>query len=59
MASAESFDSVSSNPSETLLACCHINLDEQAKFGSGWLAVTTEALYSGKGLLPVEQIAID
>jgi ATP-binding cassette, subfamily B, bacterial len=59
MASAESFDSVSSNPSETLLSCCHINLDEQAKFGSGWIAVTTEALYSGKGLLPVEQIAID
>ncbi|MBT3211433.1 MAG: ABC transporter, partial [Planctomycetaceae bacterium] len=59
MASAESFDSVNSNPSEILLACCHINLDEQAKFGSGWLAVTTEALYSGKGLLPVEQIAVD
>ena len=59
MAPAESFDSVSLNPSETLLACCHINLDEQAKFSSGWLAVTTEALYTGMNQLPVGPFAID
>ena len=59
MASAKPFDSMISNPPETLLACCHINLDEQAKFGSGWLAVTTKALYSGKGPLPADQTTVD
>ena len=52
MPSAESFDNTDSEPSETLLACCHINLDEKARFGSSWLAVSTVALYSGKGRPP-------
>ena len=59
MPSAESFDSAGSETSETLLACCHINLDHEAQFGSSWLAVSTAALYSGKGRPPTTQHVVD
>ena len=59
MPSAESFDRASSKTSETLLACCHINLDDKAQFGSSWLAISTAALYSGKGRPPTTQHLID
>ena len=59
MPSAESFDSAGSETSETLLACCHINLDNEAQFGSSWLAVSTAALYSGKGRPPTTQHVVD
>jgi hypothetical protein len=59
MPSAESFDNADSEPSETLLACCHINLDDKARFGSSWLAVSTVALYSGKGRPPTTQQVVD
>ena len=59
MPSAESFDSAGSETSETLLACCHINLDHEAQFGSSWLAVSTAALYSGKGRPPTTQHIVD
>ena len=59
MPSAESFDNADSEPSETLLACCHINLDDKARFGSSWLAVSTVALYSGKGRPPTTQHVVD
>ena len=59
MPSAESFDSAGSETSETLLACCHINLDNEARFGSSWLAVSTAALYSGKGRPPTTQHVVD
>ncbi len=59
MPSAEPFDNTASEPSEILLACCHINLDDQARFGSSWLAVSTVALYSGKGRPPTTQHVID
>ena len=48
MPSAESFDRTESETSETLLACCHINLDDKAQFSSSWLAISTAALYAGK-----------
>ena len=59
MPSAESFDTADSEPSETLLACCHINLDDKARFASSWLAVSTVALYSGKGRPPTIQHVVD
>jgi len=59
MPSAESFDNTDSETPETLLACCHINLDEKARFGSSWLAVSTVALYSGKGRPPTTQHVVD
>ena len=59
MPSAESFDRAESETSETLLACCHINLDDKAQFSSSWLAISTAALYSGKGRPPPAQHRID
>ena len=47
--SAESFDRTGAETAETLLACCHINLDEGAQFSSSWLAISTTALYTGEG----------
>ncbi|MEC8737474.1 MAG: hypothetical protein VXX91_04530, partial [Planctomycetota bacterium] len=59
MPSAESFDRIGAETAETLLACCHINLDDEAQFSSSWLAISTTALYAGEGYPLTSQHSIE
>ena len=53
------FDRIEAETAETLLACCHINLDDEAQFSSSWLAISTTALYAGEGYPLTSQHSIE
>ena len=38
---------------ESLLACCQIDLNDQGRFDRGWLAATSNAIYTGRASLPL------